>query len=297
MAFGTLRGAHIIWDLRYHMMATKFHNEDNRAVVNLNLINSCGPSSNGQTYYAYNSINGINLESAPVTSWPKYLASTVEGCNQINFFDLEKKELESQIIADPEKATTKEELPHFTSCYFFGKNQRKLITAGLDRMVRYWDLDQVNNSFTVVDAPYFKAGSNRENTARHYFIPSGNKTYEMRISQNIRILQEFQHGKSNYLGCTNGTGKNGRIINGDISKTISTGNNHEFLPDDKFIYSPLPHVDAISDMKVCHVYNHNAAELQSKWQEDKAPNAFTVASEHENFIITGTRDGWVNVWK
>ena len=314
LAYGTLRGAHVIWDLRYHMMATKLTNSDNRGVTTLNLIDSCGPSMNGETYKQHsdfdaNSIQSgsfINNESAPISSWPRYLASSLDGCNIINFFDIEKRELEAQIISDPEKNDMSEELPHFTSCQFYGKNNRKLITAGTDRIVRYWDFDDYKSSYVIIDAPHFRAGSSTENNPNNkYFIPPQGRTYECRIQENLRVLQEFQIKRKNPIGATEGTGRNGRIVDGDVRLTglSSNSNFNKNSPDDRFIINPLPHVDAISDMCLINVstsaVNHNIIDNHKHWEQERAPNGLEVPLDvrNENFFVTASRDGWISVWR
>jgi len=309
MAFGTFRGIHIIWDLRYHMQARKIQTPDNRGITSLNLLNSCGPSINGKVHTEKNNhmdgpMDGIDTNSSPIASWPKYIASSVEGTNTINFYDIQSGQLESQIIADPEKITSKEpDLPHFTSCQFFGDNSRKLITAGTDRMVRYWDLDNVSESYTVTDAPNFRAGSSNERSDKKYFVPSGVKSFDVRSFENVRTLIEAQYPssiiQSSSEGYTNGTGKNGRIVNGDVKLNLKNNNSNSKSPDDKFIYSPLPHIDAITDMSIisCRLTSATSSD-NHHWENERAPGAFEIGRNGvEGFVVTASRDGWVSVWK
>lgn len=84
-----------------------------------------------------------------------------------------------------------------------------------------------------------------------------------------------------------------------------------YRPDDKALCSPLPHVDAISDICVINCVNGGSGQgpvqggggqtgdiLAKDYEADKAPNAFTTPmSASENFMVTATRDGYISVWK
>ena len=302
LSYATQKGMHVIWDVRYQLACNFFQHPRNRGSVKIDLVNSGGPSlgttrpgTRLETLNEENSHFGpVDLEYAPISSWNKYLASVSEGVNEINWWNIETGEQISSILANPQDYTDNENLPSITSTNFFGKNERSLITAGTDRIVRFWDLDEpTTGSFTICDAPTYDAGASNINSNFNPFQPNKIRTWHASIIERIRLVQEIREPmREKFQGNCEGTGDFGKFRDNDRI-LFPNGN-----LDDKALQSPLPHVDAITDVCVLHCSSGNTGDGGNSGDFDLAPNAFvTGVNLVENFLITATRNGYVNIWK
>jgi len=348
MSYATQKGMHAIWDIRYQSECNKFQHPRNRGSVKIDLVSSGGPSlgttrpgtrlerireSEGSSGFGV----AVDLDYAEFDSWNKYLASVSEGVNEINWWNVETGEMVACVSANPndtmESMNSQPDLPSFTSTAFFGKNQRSLITAGTDRIVRFWDLDEpTTGSFAVCEAPSYDAGStnvrmanqnpghgqnmvnqnkanlnnpnaqhnptsptnSNQNSSFNFYQPSKIRTWHSSVIERIRHVQEIREPlREKFSGNCEGTGDFGKFRDND--RIISPS---EFRIDDKALQSPLPHVDAITDVCVLHCSSSGDGLGCKDYEGDKAPNAFVnQTNPTENFMVTATRDGFVSIWK
>ena len=121
MSYGTQKGMHAIWDIRYQSESNKFQHPQNRGSVKIDLVSSGGPSlgstmrpgtrleqireSEGSSSASGGGGGGfgvaVDLDYAEVDSWNKYLASVSEGVNEINWWNVETGERVACVSANP----------------------------------------------------------------------------------------------------------------------------------------------------------------------------------------------------
>merc|ERR1712071_429572 len=112
MSYGTQKGMHAIWDIRYQSECNKFQHPRNRGSVKIDLVSSGGPSlgttrpgtrleqireSEGSSGFGV----AVDLDYAEFDSWNKYLASVSEGVNEINWWNVETGERVACVSANP----------------------------------------------------------------------------------------------------------------------------------------------------------------------------------------------------
>ena len=134
-----------------------------------------------------------------------------------------------------------------------------------------------------------------QNSNFNFYQPSKIRTWHSSVIERIRHVQEIREPlREKFSGNCEGTGDFGKFR--DTDRIISP---NEFRIDDKALQSPLPHVDAITDVCVLHCSSSSGDGLGCKdYEGDKAPNAFVnQTNPTENFMVTATRDGFVSIWK